>query len=72
MVNAIQFRGSPSGKVLQATFALPAVKPDEVLVKVTHSGICGSDLHQLQKPLVLGHEGKPYYSTLTLRKISTM
>ncbi|EMR66528.1 putative nadp-dependent alcohol dehydrogenase protein [Eutypa lata UCREL1] len=39
MVNAIQFRGSPSGKVLQATFALPAVKPDEVLVKVTHSGI---------------------------------
>ncbi|RYP79004.1 hypothetical protein DL769_003077 [Monosporascus sp. CRB-8-3] len=56
MVNAIQFRGSPSGEVVQTTFTLPAIKPDEVLIKVTHSGLCGSDIHQLRKQLVLGHE----------------
>lgn len=58
MVNAIQFRGSPSGEIVQTTFTLPDIKPDEVLIKVTHSGLCGSDIHQVQKPLVLGHEGK--------------
>ncbi|KAF2453480.1 NADP-dependent alcohol dehydrogenase, partial [Lineolata rhizophorae] len=51
-------RGSSSGKVVQTTFELPPVKPDEVLVKVTHSGLCGSDIHMLSQPLVLGHEGK--------------
>lgn len=64
MVEAIQFRGSESGKVVQTTFVLPNIKPDEVLVKVTHSGLCGSDIHMLQKPLVLGHEGKLYVANL--------
>lgn len=59
MVEAIQFRGSLSGEIIQQTFTLPAIKANEVLVKVTHSGLCGSDVHQLTKPLVLGHEGKP-------------
>lgn len=59
MVEAIQFRGTPSGEIIQQTFTLPAIKADEVLVKVTHSGLCGSDVHQVKKPLVLGHEGKP-------------
>lgn len=58
MVEAIQFRGSPSGEIFQYTFLLPDFKTDEVLVKVTHSGLWGCDLHQLQKPLVLGHEGR--------------
>ncbi|OJJ73295.1 hypothetical protein ASPBRDRAFT_670529 [Aspergillus brasiliensis CBS 101740] len=57
MVQAIQFRGSPSGKVVQTTAELPDVKSDEVLVKVTDSGLCGSDIHFLKVPLVLGHEG---------------
>ncbi|KAL5337469.1 NADP-dependent alcohol dehydrogenase [Aspergillus crustosus] len=57
MVVATQFRGSEPGHVVQTTFNLPDIKPDEVLVKVTHSGLCGSDIHMLQKPLVLGHEG---------------
>jgi L-iditol 2-dehydrogenase len=44
----------------------PVPKPDEVLMRVTAVGLCGSDLHwfskagigdaQLEKPLVLGHE----------------
>ena len=45
---------------------LPAPKPDELLVRIHHVGICGSDLHFLKdgrlgnwvvdSPLVLGHE----------------
>jgi L-iditol 2-dehydrogenase len=45
---------------------LPAPGPDDVLVRVTAAGICGSDLHwlaeagigseRLRRPLVLGHE----------------
>ncbi|PYI05405.1 NADP-dependent alcohol dehydrogenase [Aspergillus sclerotiicarbonarius CBS 121057] len=57
MVHAIQFRGSPSGEVIQTSFNLPDIQSDEVLVRVTHSGLCGSDIHKLQLPLVLGHEG---------------
>lgn len=38
-----------------------AIKPDEVLVKVYATGICGSDSHnwhsdKLSKQLILGHE----------------
>ncbi|PWY87212.1 NADP-dependent alcohol dehydrogenase [Aspergillus sclerotioniger CBS 115572] len=57
MVQATQFRGSTSGKVIQTTAELPDIKADEVLVKVTDSGLCGSDLHFMKLPLVLGHEG---------------
>ena len=44
----------------------PAPEPGQVLVRNTHGGICGSDLHyykhgavgafSLREPLVLGHE----------------
>ncbi|CAG9946093.1 unnamed protein product, partial [Clonostachys rosea f. rosea IK726] len=30
---------------------------DNVLVKVTASGICGTDIHHIQRDVVLGHEG---------------
>jgi 2-desacetyl-2-hydroxyethyl bacteriochlorophyllide A dehydrogenase len=43
--------------------AVPAPKPDEVLIRVTYSGICGSELsgfegrNSLRKPpLIMGHE----------------
>ncbi|OJJ88327.1 uncharacterized protein ASPGLDRAFT_71408 [Aspergillus glaucus CBS 516.65] len=38
MVQAIQFRGSPSGEVIQKTSELLDIQPDEVQVKITHSG----------------------------------
>ncbi|KAL2824274.1 chaperonin 10-like protein [Aspergillus cavernicola] len=47
----------PSGDRVETSFTLPEVQADEVLVKVTHSGLCGSDIHMLKLPLVLGHEG---------------
>lgn len=61
MVESNQFRGSPSEEIVQQTFTLPAIKSGEVLVEFTHSSLCGSDIHQLNKPLVLGHEGKPSF-----------
>ncbi|MEI3606635.1 alcohol dehydrogenase catalytic domain-containing protein [Pseudogracilibacillus sp. SE30717A] len=45
--------------------ALPNLKVDEVLIKVSYCGVCGSDLHALnhaqgyefvQRPRILGHE----------------
>lgn len=45
---------------------IPQIKSDEVLIKVKHIGICGSDVHYyeygrigdfvVEKPIVLGHE----------------
>jgi L-iditol 2-dehydrogenase len=45
---------------------IPSPRPDEVLIRVTTVGLCGSDLHwfseagigdaRLEKPLILGHE----------------
>jgi L-iditol 2-dehydrogenase len=44
-------------------FAMPAVQPDEVLVRVRACGICGSDVHGMDgssgrriPPIVMGHE----------------
>src|SRR5258707_1254763 len=37
----------------------PETTPEQVIVKVTSSGICGSDLHMLEwgpRPLTFGHE----------------
>ena len=52
--------------IMLETRSAPVPKPDEVLIKVRHAGICGSDLHyyehgrigtqKVQYPMVLGHE----------------
>ena len=51
------------GRELQIQeFPLRAPKPDEILVRVTLSAICGSDLHTIEGrrrprgPIILGHE----------------
>jgi D-arabinose 1-dehydrogenase-like Zn-dependent alcohol dehydrogenase len=31
--------------------------PHEVLVKITHSGLCGTDIHYIPFGIALGHEG---------------
>lgn len=41
MVQAIQFRGSPSGEIIQKTSELPDIQPDEVQVKVTQVASMG-------------------------------
>ncbi|KFZ19344.1 hypothetical protein V501_00706 [Pseudogymnoascus sp. VKM F-4519 (FW-2642)] len=51
------YRGM-DGKVQQTTFDMPSeLGPHEVLVKITHSGLCGTDIHGIAHGIALGHEG---------------
>jgi D-arabinose 1-dehydrogenase-like Zn-dependent alcohol dehydrogenase len=45
------------GAVKKVSYELPALGPKEILVKITHTGLCGTDVHALQFNSVLGHEG---------------
>ncbi|KAG1895332.1 chaperonin 10-like protein [Suillus fuscotomentosus] len=51
------FKGSPSGKIVASTTHKDSLKPDEVLLKITHAGLCGTDLHYKTSGIVLSHEG---------------
>ena len=51
------FKGSQSGKVVKAQGADRTVEPRDVVVGITHSGLCYTDIHYLNKDMVLGHEG---------------
>ncbi|MBP7402441.1 MAG: NAD(P)-dependent alcohol dehydrogenase [Clostridia bacterium] len=56
-----------TGKVRYEERDIPTIREDQVLVKMMHCGICGSDVHYYQhgrigdfvvrEPMVLGHEG---------------
>ncbi len=48
--------GTPDGKIVQKT-AVRAISGVEVLVRVTHSGLCGTDVHDVVSGCGLGHEG---------------
>jgi D-arabinose 1-dehydrogenase-like Zn-dependent alcohol dehydrogenase len=56
MVSFTVFKGSPNGSIVEST-TTREVGPDEVLVKTSHSGVCGTDEHQRHKGIALGHEG---------------
>lgn len=52
------YKGSKDGKILKSTtYKVDDLAPDEVLVKITHSGVCGTDEHYRNQDIVLGHEG---------------
>ncbi|KIK64134.1 hypothetical protein GYMLUDRAFT_40389 [Collybiopsis luxurians FD-317 M1] len=53
----ITFRGSRYGQIHESRFFRDTLQPDEVVIKVTHSGVCGTDLHFAHSDMVLGHEG---------------
>lgn len=51
------FRGLEGG-IKNVPFDLPAdLKPKEILLKITHSSVCGTDIHMLGAGCALGHEG---------------
>lgn len=56
MVSFTVFKGSEEGQIVQST-STREVGPDEVLIRITHSGVCGTDEHYHHKDQVLGHEG---------------
>ena len=51
------FKGSKEGKIFRTTTTKDNLRRDEVLVRITHSGVCGTDQHYRQAGCVLGHEG---------------
>jgi len=56
MVSLTVFKGSKEGKIVKST-TTKTLGADEVLIKVTHSGVCGTDEHYRHADMVLGHEG---------------
>lgn len=56
MVQFTVFKGSKEGKIVESTTTRD-LAVDEVLIKVTHSGLCGTDEHYKHADMVLGHEG---------------
>lgn len=51
------YRGSASGEIVESSFERNSLDATEVLIRITHSGLCGTDLHALHHDMVLGHEG---------------
>ncbi|KAF8160574.1 chaperonin 10-like protein [Mycena galopus ATCC 62051] len=51
------FKGSANEGIVEATTRRDGPTGNEVLVKITHSGICGTDEHYKHADMVLGHEG---------------
>jgi threonine dehydrogenase-like Zn-dependent dehydrogenase len=51
----IAFKGSKTGEIVQVTFE-PRVElaDDEIAIRVTHSGFCGTDMHVRHSDAVLG------------------
>ena len=50
------YKGAEGRKIVKAT-TTREVGPEEVLVKITHSGVCGTDEHYHSADMGLGHEG---------------
>ncbi|EGD86496.1 hypothetical protein H112_04988 [Trichophyton rubrum D6] len=50
------FRGSDAGVVASKTKRAPLTS-NQVLISITHSGLCGTDQHYRKAGCVLGHEG---------------
>lgn len=50
------FRGTDSGRVVKSTQKAQEIGDKDVAIKITHSGVCGTDLHQVKRDIVLGSE----------------
>ena len=51
------FKGSESGAIKKDTNTKGDLKGDQVYLRVTASGLCGTDLHYRKADMALGHEG---------------
>ncbi|KAJ4263406.1 hypothetical protein NW762_006225 [Fusarium torreyae] len=59
MPKAYVYRGSPEGRAVrhEAADTTEPLTSKQILVRITHSGICGTDEHYKTQDIVLGHEG---------------
>jgi len=51
------FKGSNNGIVKKTIQGKSKLESHDVAIRVTHSGVCGTDLHHTHENMVLGHEG---------------
>ncbi|PWY92966.1 NADP-dependent alcohol dehydrogenase [Aspergillus sclerotioniger CBS 115572] len=51
------FKGSKDGSITEGTTHRDDLQRDEVLVRLTHSGVCFTDVHYQHADMALGHEG---------------
>lgn len=51
------FKGSENGDIVERRTQYPDPTGNEILVRITHSGLCGTDEHYKHANIVLGHEG---------------
>lgn len=58
---AVSTERDPQGELILQELELEPPRPDEILVRLVATGVCGSDLHGRgsfhPRPIVLGHEG---------------
>jgi threonine dehydrogenase-like Zn-dependent dehydrogenase len=51
------YKGSPERHIVQSRTHREKLCGDELLLRITHSGLCGTDEHFLDRDMCLGHEG---------------
>lgn len=51
------FKGSPDGTIRQEVTRRDDLRHDDVLIRITHSGVCFTDVHFRHTDMALGHEG---------------
>ncbi|KAH0833220.1 chaperonin 10-like protein [Lanmaoa asiatica] len=51
------YKGHQTGRIVKSQVHKDDLAPDEVLIKITHAGLCGTDEHFKSVDMVLGHEG---------------
>lgn len=51
------WRGQKDGTITEGLTNRGTLVGDQVYINVTHSGVCGTDLHYIESGIALGHEG---------------
>ncbi|OGM46490.1 alcohol dehydrogenase [Aspergillus bombycis] len=51
------YKGSKDGSIQKSSTHRDELQKDQVLVRVTHSGVCFTDVHYRHADMALGHEG---------------
>ncbi|KAF2097724.1 GroES-like protein [Rhizodiscina lignyota] len=51
------FKGLKDGSIVETTTTRPDLTADQVLVRITASGLCFTDVHHRHRDIGLGHEG---------------
>jgi len=57
MVSFTVYKGSKDGSIQKSSTSKPELADNQVLVRITVSGVCGTDEHHRHLDMVLGHEG---------------